>query len=129
MDHELSPGVNGIKYFLISWDCEGVEYLEDVTKYHPAEWAKLHMFDAIKNSEAIKKNPLSEKVTMMTLRARFNSQRNYEIYMFTATEGIEFDDVKEWADRDPQTLVDFVRENHVLKIFDDRAKPNKRRIV
>ena len=105
---------NGIRFFLVSWDCLGVEYLEDITKYHPDQWAKA--------------DPLSQRVTHLTLRARFNTHRHYEIYVFSATEGVEFDDIQKWSEEDPQGFADFVRENHSLKVLDDRA-PGKPKIV
>jgi len=119
----------GVRYFLVSWDNLGVEYLEDITKYHPAEWAKQHLLNAIKDSTSMPDNPLSARVTAMTLRARYNSQRHYELYVFTATDSLSFDDVKAWGESDPQGFADFVRKNHALKILDQRCKPNTYKII
>ena len=129
MDHDITPQKNNIKYFLISWDCEGIEYIEDVTKYHPDEWAKETLFKSIKTGEKADDNPLSTTVTHLTLRARFNSQRHYEIYLFTADNSITYDDISKWGDDDPQSLVDFVRKNYVKQIYSDRVKAKNQRIV
>jgi len=120
---------DGLRYFLVSWDNLGVEYLEDITKYHPAQWAKQHLFGSIKKSEAMPNNPLSAQVTAMTLRARYNSQRFYEIYVFTATDSLAFEDVKQWGEDDPQGFADFVRKNHAMKILDQRARPDTYKII
>lgn len=129
VDASAEEIANGVRYFLVSWDNLGVEYLEDITKYHPNEWAKLNLLQSIKDGTSMPPNPLSERVTHLTLRARFNNHRHYEIYVFSATEGVEFDDIKKWSDEDPQGFANFVRENHALKIFDDRAKPDKYKII
>lgn len=118
--HQLEA-TNGTRYFLVSWDNLGVEYLEDITKYLPDEWAKSHLFSSIKEGEPIPNNPLSQTITAITLRARFNTQRHYEIYIFGAAEGITFDDIKLMTEETPQEFADLVRANYSLKLFDDRA--------
>lgn len=120
---------SGVRFFLVSWDNSGVEFLEDITKYHPNEWAKLNLLQSIKDGTQMPPNPLSERVTHLTLRARFNNHRHYEIYVFSATEGIGFDDITTWTDEDPQGFANFVRENHLLKLYDDRVKPDQYKII
>ena len=129
VDHAEEAIKEGVRFFLVSWDQLGVEYLEDITKYHPNEWAKQNLLQSIKDGTKLPPNPLSERVTHLTLRARFNSHRHYEIYVFSATEGIEFDDIKKWSDDDPQGFANFVRANHALKLFDQRAKPDQYKII
>lgn len=126
MTREYDP--NKVNYFLVSWDVQGVEYLEDVTKYHPNEWAKVELFEAIKTNQK-KSNPLSETLTHITLRARFNPQRFYECYLFTADKSVSFDDIKKWADEDPQGFADFVRKNYAKKILDHRTPDHNKRVI
>jgi hypothetical protein len=56
----------------------------------------------------------------MTMRARFNSQRNYEIYVFTSEDNIGFDDIDQWVKDDVQGFADWVRANHAKCLWNDR---------
>ena len=115
--------MNDCRYYLVSWDCEGVEHLQDVTEYHPDVAAKANLLATIQTGEVQDKSDvLAELVGNLCLRARFNPQRHYEIYLFTVADSIEFDDVRTMADETPQDFVDFVRANYAKKILDDRAK-------
>lgn len=115
-------------WFIVSWDNTGVEYCEDITAYHPDEWAKTHLLNTIKTNE-VSHNPLSGLVNSLTLRARFNSQRHYEIFIFTADEGIDVDDIRTWYTTDPQGFADWVREFYMKKIYSDRVSGQKLVIV
>ena len=70
------------RYYIVSWDCEGVEFFQEITEHHPDNWAKNHLFDSIKQSKKVSK-PIGFNLTALTLRAQMNHQRNYEIYVFT----------------------------------------------
>ncbi len=113
-----------MKYILVSWDQSGVEHCEDVTAFHPTEWARTNLFDTIQTNE-VNINPLHAQINAMLLRARYNSQRHYEIYMFTANDGLSFDDIRNWGQTDPQAFADWVRKNHVKKIYCDRMQADK----
>jgi hypothetical protein len=107
-----------MRYYLVSWDCNGVEFFEDITDHHPDNWAKDHLFE----------KKLSFSLQALKLRAQFNSHRHYEIYVFTSTDDIGFKDIKDWFTRDPQSFADWVRKNHSYCIWDDRAT-NKAAII
>jgi hypothetical protein len=109
-----------MRYYLVSWDCEGVEFFKEITDDHPDNWAKSHLFDSIKASQKIQKQP-SFNLTALTMRARFNSQRHYEIYVFTSEDDTGPDDITAWFKTDPQSFADWVRKNHSYKVWDDRA--------
>jgi hypothetical protein len=100
----------------------GVECLQDITNEHPDNMARAHLFNAIKNCDPIPKSSLGSQIQAMTMRARFNSQRNYEIYVFTAEDDFELDDIERWVKDDVQGFADWVREHHSVKIWDERAK-------
>jgi len=54
------------------------------------------------------------------LRARFNSQRHYEIYTFNAVEGIGEQDIRDMFDNNPQMAADTIRRvGHCM--YSDRA--------
>lgn len=129
MDHTVSPDENGIRYFIVSWDCDGVEYLEDITKHHPNNVARQVLFDAIKNGAVDEDSSFGTLVNHLTLRARFNPHRNYEIYIFMASEGVTLKDIKQWTDEDPQSFADFVRKNYSGKIWDARMKREEARKI
>lgn len=109
-----------MRYYIVSWDCEGVEFFEEITEHHPDNWAKNHLFDSIKQSKKVEKRP-SFNLTALTLRAQFNTHRHYEIYVFTSDDDIGPDDIEAWFKNDPQNFADWVRKNHSYKVWDDRA--------
>jgi hypothetical protein len=63
-------------------------------------------------------------LTMMKFRARYNSQRHYEIYAFNAQEGISKEDIEDMFASDPQTAADTIRRIGEV-IHSDRAKEDK----
>jgi len=109
-----------MRYWLVSWDCHGVEFLEEITEHHPDNWAKDHLFDSIKQSKRVEK-PLGFNLRALKLRAQYNSHRHYEIYVFTSNDDIGPDDIAAWFKTEPQSFADWVRGNHSYKIWDDRA--------
>ena len=117
-----------MKYFIVSWDCNGFECIEDITAEHPDTWAKAHLFDTIKNVKPPEASPIMHQISAMLLRARFNSQRNYEIYVFTAQDSVDEESVREWALTQPQAAADWIRLNHTTKLFGS-SRSNKPVIV
>jgi hypothetical protein len=58
------------------------------------------------------------------LRARFNTQRNYEIYIVHATPEITQEDIVSMFEADPQTAADTIRRlGH--KFYSDRATQSR----
>jgi hypothetical protein len=113
-----------VRYILASWDCDGFECLQDITGLHPDSYEKTQIVDALKGNTP-KANPLFHQLSAMTLRARFNSHRTYEIYIFTTDDSVEFKDVEDWMIADPQSLVDWIRVNHYSKIYSDYHRKHK----
>jgi len=100
--------------FLAMWDCEGLECLFDITDMEGDA-----MISGLKG-EAYK-TPFN--IGMMMMRARFNSQRSYEIYSFV-TADMDYDDVSDMFDNDPQVIVEAIRKNG-NKIYSDYSKKAK----
>lgn len=117
-----------MRYILASWDQEGFECLEDITYKHPDNFEKGQLIGVLKG-DALQDNPLWSQLHAMSLRARFNSQRCYEIYVFTINDDVEFKDVEDWMTADPQSLVDWIRINHYSKIYSDYRPKHKSMIV
>ena len=80
---------------------------------------------------ALKGEPLTSKVSqavnMAILRARFNTQRAYEIYGVEAEDGITNSDITDMFEFAPQTAADTIRRiGH--KIHSDRADVSRVKI-
>jgi hypothetical protein len=57
----------------------------------------------------------------MTMRARFNTERNYEVYAMECAEGITQEDLLDFWDNSPQAAADLTREKGVC-VFSNRNK-------
>ena len=98
----------------LMWDCNGLEVavnVDDINRQRT--WALLKGEDATKV-------PAPPNLLHWQLRAQFNSQRHYEIYIITVEEGITVDDIVEAFEANPQGMADTVRRiGH--KFYSDRA--------
>lgn len=117
-----------MRYILASWDREGFECLQDITAFHPDMFDKAQLIEVLKGANT-QPNPMAQQISAMKLRARFNSQRHYEIYVFTTTDDVNFKTVEDWMIADPQSLVDWIRINHTNKIYSDYRPQHKNQIV
>jgi hypothetical protein len=105
--------------FLIMWCNEGLECCIDITADEQRRmW------------QSLRGEPVSESAipnyNHLLLRARYNSQRHYEIYSVEATDGITAEDIREMFEADPQTAADTIRRlGHCL--HSDRAE--RQRVV
>ena len=105
--------------FVIMWDCNGLEYIEDLTEIeHNITWSALQ-------GKTAKSMP---NLNHLTLRARYNSQRHYEIYVVEAVEGITKEDITEMFESSPQHAADTIRRLG-QKIYSDRIDSNQVKIV
>lgn len=103
--------------FLVMWDCYGLETCIDVTQHlQDRTWATLT------NSKP-KEIP---NVNHLILRAKFNTQRHYEIYTVTAQSGITAEEIKIMFEASPQIAADTIR-NLGQVIYSDRA--DKKNVV
>lgn len=103
--------------FLIMWCNQGLEFVVDITADEQRLiWQKL------------KGEPLSEtavpNINHLILRARYNTQRHYEIYTVEAVEGITADDIRDMFENSPQHAADTIRERGHC-IHSDRAHENQ----
>ena len=90
------------------WDMFGLECLINVTqieKQHE-QWEKENVFRVLKNESTTPK-PKHIPLEQMILRARYNSQRHYEIYAFDST--LTEKDIIETFKNTPQVIVDSIR--------------------
>ena len=118
-DLDADPGSAQSNKILVMWSQEGMECVFDYTACEKqAAWAVL------KNQNYV----WPFDINLMKLRARVNSQRHYEIYLFTAEPGVTVDHIRETMQDNPQPLVDRIREiGH--QIYSDRQTVNRQRIL
>ena len=106
--------------FIAMWDNTGLECLINVDD-HEAEleaYEKKKMWNVLKDLKLIELKP-KLPIQQMIMRARFNSQRHYEIYGFTSYESEEW--IKDTFKNNPQLIVNWIRENG-QKIYSDKVE-------
>ena len=99
--------------FVIMWDCNGLEYIGDIT----ADDQRM-IVETLQGNNSPRRalaNPHH-----LRLRAQFNPQRHYEIYFVTATNGITETDIRDMFEASPQTAADTIRELGTV-FYSDRA--------
>lgn len=90
------------RVYICMWDCNGFEVIADCTS-----WERDTFLNTIAGREL---TPAPVNLQALTMRARFNPQRNYEIYTFNTTEELDEDALWRYAEDNPQALVDMIRE-------------------
>jgi hypothetical protein len=99
--------------FIVMWDCNGLEYIGDIT----ADDQRM-IVESLLGKESPRRalaNPHH-----LRLRAQFNPQRHYEIYIVEATDGITEADIRDMFEASPQTAADTIRELGTV-FYSDRA--------
>ena len=86
--------------FVVMWDMYGLESVIPVP--NPADTTFALLQD--------KEPPSMPNLMHMRLRAQFNTQRNYEIYIVNATVGISADDITKMFTADPQSAAETIRK-------------------
>jgi len=105
--------------YVVSWCNEGLEGIIPVS-----ELEKKDMWNILQSKTA---TAATSAVTMMVMRARFNTQRHYEIYSIETTDGITEKDLRNLFLECPQYAADLIREKG-SQLFSDRAVPNNIKI-
>ena len=102
--------------FVVVWDNTGLEYIGDITfDEQQRTWSALKgekLKYTIPNLEHLK------------LRARYNPQRHYEIYIVSATDGITADDIQAMFEAAPQQAADTIRRLGQC-LYSDRVEQDK----
>lgn len=111
--------------FLFMWNSYGIESIVPITQYE--DQMKLDTWTILKG-EKPSKSPLDDILTSMQMRARFNPQRNYEIYAMDCEDGITEEQLFDFWDNDPQSAADLTREKGIC-LFSNRNKLQKVKIV
>ena len=103
--------------FAVMWDCNGLEAVEQLP--NPAETT----FALLKGTEP----PKPPNILHWRLRAQFNTQRHYEIYVFETVKGITKDDIVEMFEASPQHAADTIRR--IGTVFHSDRRTEKAVIV
>jgi hypothetical protein len=106
--------------FLLSWDQLGLEAVINVT-----ELEKERTWNTLQDKTGPNLNHIVNGIMM---RARYNSQRHYEIYTVTMDSSITEDDVRDMFEASPQAMADLIRERG-NKVYSDRVDQKSVKIV
>lgn len=87
------------RQFAVMWDCHGLEACAAVPNQADTTFA------LIKGVQP----PEVPNIMHWQLRAKFNPQRHYEIYIITAQPGIDRDDIVAMFEANPQSAADTIR--------------------
>jgi hypothetical protein len=105
------------RQYAVMWDCHGLEAVEEIPDQ------SLTTFALLQN----KKPPVPPNILHWQLRARYNSQRHYEIYIVNTEPSINRDDLVDLFDTDPQNAADTIRRiGHCF--YSDRAREDQIKI-
>lgn len=102
--------------YIFAWDQTGIDSIIPIGQYE--EWDKNNTWNVL-NNRPVKRNPLNSILQSLILRAKYNSQRHYEIYSVDCAFPIDEAEWREiWAN-DPQGTADLIRERG-YQIYSDR---------
>ena len=111
--------------FIFSWDQLGIESIIPITQYE--KWDQVQLMQIMKDGTS-ERNPLTQIVNMLTMRARFNNHRHYEIYAIDCNEEMDKEFWEEQWEKYPQETAELIRERGV-KLYSDRADSTRIKIV
>jgi len=115
------------KSFLVVWDMLGLEsiFSIDDAMIEVENYEKDKVWKTLKD-EPVGKKPNPIPLQLLIMRARYKSQRSYEIYSFNTTMSER--EVRNIFAEDPQPIVEWIRENG-NKIYSDYVKQERKMIV
>lgn len=106
--------------FVVFWCCEGLEFVGDVTQDR-----KDAMVSKLRGQKHISNIP---NLMHLELRARYNPQRFYELWVVDAASGITKEDIQELFQSNPQIAADLIRSKGT-RIFGSSMSKQKSIIV
>lgn len=103
--------------YIFSWDHLGIEAILPISQYEHHE--KNQLINLLKDQPR-ERNPLDSIVRTLLLRARFNTQRHYEIYAVDCDASMDEAFWRKQWEEHPQATADLIRERG-HKLYSDRA--------
>lgn len=104
--------------YLFAWDQTGIESIIPITQYE--NWDQQQLINILKEKPTAS-NPINSIVNSLVLRARYNSQRHYEIYVIDCSPELDEEFWRGQWQEYPQATADLIRERG-LKLFNGRAR-------
>lgn len=99
------------RVYICMWDENGFETLKDCSS-----WERESLLNTIAGKPL---KPAPVNLQAMTMRARFNPQRAYEIWTFNTEESLDEETLWKIADENPQELVNMIRK-HGKQIYSNQ---------
>ena len=114
------------KCFVLAWDMYGLESVIPISAIQEAQEAadKQRIINILsdpdcKDTGNSGDRQLNQMLNSLLLRAKFNSQRCYEVYSIHVDPSIDGESLREMFNQDPQGSAELVR-NRGNKIYSDR---------
>ena len=99
--------------FLLMWNQYGLEGAAPITQFERIDQDNIVR---ILKGEKAEPNPLNGMLRAWILRARFNPQRNYEVWAIDVEDpNVNEQDWYDWFDENPQQFADLVRSKGVCQ--------------
>ena len=105
-----------VNAFIFSWDINGVEAIVPISQYE--HWDKQNLIRML-SEKPTERNPMDSIIRNLILRAKFNTQRHYEIYAIDCDPSLDEEFWREQWQEYPQYTADLIREKG-HKIYSDR---------
>lgn len=106
--------------FLLSWDQEGLEACINVSDID-----RKRMWDILADQQGQGRgHDINSIVQAITLRAKFNSQRHYEIYTVLVDGTVTAQDLRDMFEQDPQGAAELIRARG-NQMYSDRRNKQK----
>lgn len=111
--------------YIFAWDMYGIEAIVPITQYE--NWDAENTWRILKDEKPIR-NPVHGIASRLILRAKFNSQRHYEIYVIDCSEEMDEEFWKEQWEQHPQETAELIRERG-YKMYSDRIAEGQQVII
>ena len=112
--------------FVLRWDPLGLEACINISDIEKEQmWAALK--ETKPDPNAGRPNTVSSIVNTLMLRAKFNTQRHYEIYAIDTDDSIDEAALREMFEQDPQASADLIRSRG-RQLYSDRLKKGQIKI-
>lgn len=105
--------------FVIFWNKYGLEYIEDITGKRQRYTMSLLAGNI---------PPDAPNINAMEWRARFNPDREYELYALKCSPDITQEYIEQMFDENPQEIVNLIR-SHGIRFFGKSMEPDVKQVI
>lgn len=107
--------------YVLAWDMYGLESCICASQIE-----KERVWNVLANKE-VRHEGVGQIVNMLTLRARFNSQRRYEIYAIDVDASITKEVLVQQFEEAPQEMAELIR-GRGRKLYSDHSESDKQKV-